>query len=416
MKVCHFCCIFTGNFDLTIQMKKVILIFVLISCCFDIRSQALILSDSSHIGLLTCEPGEEVYALYGHTALRVSDEVNRIDFTFNYGVFDFDTPNFIYRFTKGETDYILGVTETARFLEQYKNRGSGVVEQILNLTQEEKQTLWVALLENSLPENREYRYNFLYDNCSTRPRILIENSVSGKVEYAQVLEETTFRKMIRYCNRNYRWLAFGIDLILGAPIDKPIGQEPQLFLPGRLMTVFASAKVVTPDGNSRNLVSDTKQRVPEFPIDDKPRDSNPLVICWLFFGVILITSAIEIRKRKYFRWLDAVLFLTVGAVGCLLTFMMFISEHPGTFPNYSFIWAHPLHLVFVLCLIIRPLRRFVVYYAGVNSVILLLFMCCWKLFPQEFNPAFLPIVLTLYLRSISYAVVQTKLFADKINK
>ena len=394
-------------------MKKLILFLTILAYYAAGYAQPPVLSDSSYIALLTCSPGEEVYALYGHSALRVKDMKNNFDYAFNYGVFDFNKPNFIYRFTKGETDYILGVSETWAFLEQYRERGSGVVEQILNLTDEEKQKIWSALLENSLPQYREYRYNFLYDNCSTRPRVIVEKYVSGKIHYPDILPETTFRKLIHHCNRNNRLLTFGIDLALGAPIDKPIDREMQLFLPEKLMTVFADAKIADTAGVYRNLIIETVQLVPEVPIKEEPRDGNPLLIAWLFFGVILILSIIELLKKKHFRWVDVILFFIIGLAGCLLVFLMFISVHPGVCPNYSFIWAHPLHLLLVLLLLIRSLRKIAAYYMGINAIILFLFMCCWSFFPQDFNPAFFPIVLTMFVRSGVVCFLNAKVLRSK---
>ncbi len=403
-------------------MKKIVLSLIAFLFAFSLYlySQPATLSNSAYISLLTCDPGTEAYAVYGHTAVRVNDPSNGIDLVFNYGVFDFDSPNFLYRFTKGETDYILGVSDCAAFLAQYAHRKSGVKEQVLNLSSTEKQAIWEALVENSLPQNRKYRYNFLYDNCATRPRILIEKHLEEKIQYPDILPETTFRKLIHYCNRNHRWLTFGIDLALGAPLDRPIGQTEQLFLPDKLEAVFAKATTAVPDedgtrqGQIRNLVyGEPQQLVPEYPVDNTQKDSNPTVICWIFFGLILIVSAIEIRRKRYFRWLDALLFLIAGLAGCLLFFLAFVSGHPATFPNYSLIWLHPLHLILILLLLIKPLRKFAVYYMGANSAILFLFMCGWKLFPQDFNAAFFPLVLTLYIRSVSYAIIQTKLFADK---
>ena len=383
-------------------MKKLILSLSIFIYCTSIYAQPPTLSDASYIALLTCSPGEKAYSLYGHSALRVKDRENGFDFAFNYGMFDFKKPNFIYRFTKGETDYNLGITPTVFFLEEYRERGSGVVEQILNLTNEEKQEIWEALLENSLPQNREYRYNFLFDNCSTRPRVIIEKYVSGEIQYPELLPETTFRNLIHYCNRNNRWLTFGIDLALGSSIDKPIGQEPQLFLPEKMMAVFVDAKIINPDGTSRALISETVQLISEIPVKEEPRDGNPLLIVWSVFGIVLIISGFEIKKKKYLRWLDALLFFIIGLVGCLLAFLMFISVHPAVSPNYSFIWAHPLHLLLVLLLLVRRLRKAATYYMMINAVVLFLFLCCWKLFPQTFNAAFFPIVLTLFLRSTIY--------------
>ncbi|MCD7973725.1 MAG: DUF4105 domain-containing protein [Candidatus Azobacteroides sp.] len=393
-------------------MKKRILLFAILISSFHLSAQFLALSDSASISLITCDPADRVYALYGHTALRVTDSVNEIDVAFNYGVFDFDTPFFIYRFAKGHTMYVLGTTEFENFLREYIRRGSGVTEQILNLNPGEKQRIWEALLENHLPQNREYLYNFFYDNCSTRPRILIEKEIEGVIEYPDILPKTTFRKLIHYCNRNHRWLIFGIDLALGAPIDKPIGQEPQLFLPDKLMEVFAQATIVSPDGNSRKLVASTITLVPSHPAGNTPKDTNPQVICWILYAIILLVTIWEIFRKKYFRWLDIVLFAIYGLAGCVVAFLSFISIHPGVYPNYSLIWVHPFHLIVAFALLYKPYSKFVGFYMGINTIILLLFLPAWKILPQVFNPAFLPLAGILTVRSIRYLL----LLMTKTNK
>ena len=118
------------------------------------------------VSVLTCSPGEEIYALYGHTALRYCDTSQKIDIVFNYGCFDFSTPNFGWRFVLGETDYMVGVTHSSRFFPEYALRGSDVVEQVLDLTDEEAQSLFEVLTLNLEPENRVYRYRYLDNNCS----------------------------------------------------------------------------------------------------------------------------------------------------------------------------------------------------------------------------------------------------------
>ena len=140
-------------------------------------------NDSIRLSLLTCAPGEEIYSLFGHTAIRYEDPANGIDAVFNYGLFSFNTPNFILRFSLGETDYQLGATDYARFAAEYAFDGRSVWQQTLNLSKEEKAELIRLLQENYLPENRVYRYNFFYDNCATRPRDKIEESIDGKVIY-----------------------------------------------------------------------------------------------------------------------------------------------------------------------------------------------------------------------------------------
>ena len=181
--------------------------------------------DSIRISLLTCASGGEIYSLFGHTAIRYENFTRGIDAVFNYGMFNFNTPNFIFRFALGETDYQLGVTDYERFAAEYDYFGRDVWQQTLNLSQEEKTRLVNLLQENYLPENRVYRYNFFYDNCATRPRDLIEKAINGSLEYADNMTDTqtgtTFRDLLHRYTEGHPWSRFGIDLCIGSQADKP---------------------------------------------------------------------------------------------------------------------------------------------------------------------------------------------------
>ena len=384
-------------------MRKICLsVFVLFLCAEFVSAQAVQLSDATEISLLTCAPASEVYSLYGHTAIRINDPVNRIDMVFNYGMFDFSAPNFIYRFARGETDYCLGIEMYADFLAAYRRRKSGVTEQVLNLTGNEKQSLANALVLNARPENSKYRYNFFYDNCSTRPRILIEKNVEGLVEYPEILPKTTFRTIVHHCNRNHRWLTFGIDLGLGSPLDDTIKQEVQMFLPANLMTVFAQAQVKQPDGQSRNLIAETRQLAPYHPVDEKTVDTNPVTVFRLLLALALAVFFIEFKLKKYFVWFDVCLFICYGLTGCMLVFLSFFSVHPTVFPNPSLIWAHPLHLILAAALLIKPMQNFVKYYMNINKILLVILVIYWTVFSPDYNQAFFALALTLCLRSFFY--------------
>ena len=176
-------------------------------------------SDSIEVSLLTCAPGNEVYSLYGHTALRYHDLRTGEDFAFNYGVFNFNRPFFSLRFLFGLTDYELGVYPFQLFAQEYGRRGSQVTEQVINLTTEEKKALHKALIDNYRPENREYRYNFLYDNCTTRARDMLERNISGRLKYVNSDNRQTYREMVHQYNSKYPWAAFGVDLALGAAAE-----------------------------------------------------------------------------------------------------------------------------------------------------------------------------------------------------
>ena len=212
-------------------------------------------NDSIRLSLLTCAPGEEIYSLFGHTAIRYEDPANGIDAVFNYGLFSFNTPNFILRFSLGETDYQLGATDYARFAAEYAFDGRSVWQQTLNLSKEEKAELIRLLQENYLPENRVYRYNFFYDNCATRPRDKIEESIDGKVIYPAEPQDgsLSFRDIVHQYCKGHPWARFGIDLCIGSEADRPITQRQMMFAPFYLMDAFAGAQIVH-DSVQRPLV------------------------------------------------------------------------------------------------------------------------------------------------------------------
>ncbi len=221
-------------------MKKILFLFLLGILSLSAMAQPK-LSEEARISLMTSAPyDEEVFTVYGHAALRIHDPKQNIDYIFNYGIFDFSKPNFIYRFAKGETDYKLGVADFQDYVIEYQMRGSDITEQVLNLTQEEKEHIWDALLINYRPENRVYRYNFFFDNCATRPAAILEKEINGNVDYQYPFQSQTFRDLINYCTRNHPWLTFGCDLALGSPTDRKATQHEMLFLPPYLKE--ASAK------------------------------------------------------------------------------------------------------------------------------------------------------------------------------
>ncbi|EJX03221.1 hypothetical protein EVA_08673, partial [gut metagenome] len=202
------------------------------------------------VSLLTCAPGTEIYALFGHTALRYENRTTGEDWVFNYGLFSFDAPHFVYRFVKGETDYQLGVSRFSSFQASYAMRGSSVYQQELNLTSAEKHRLWNLLEANYRPENRVYRYNFFYDNCTSRARRMIEQCVDGKVVYPQGNPSLSFRDIVHEFTAGHPWSELGIDLCLGSEADEPIDSLQQLFAPFYMRAAAQQAQIVS-DGKWR---------------------------------------------------------------------------------------------------------------------------------------------------------------------
>ena len=215
-------------------------------------------NDSIRLSLLTCAPGEVIYTLFGHTAIRYENPSQGIDVVFNYGLFSFDIPNFALRFSLGETDYRLGVIDYPHFAGEYAYFGRSVWQQTLNLNNEEKAELIRLLQENYRPENRIYRYNFFYDNCATRPRDLIEKSIDGTLQYADDMTDTdsgiSFRDLLHKYSKGHPWSRFGMDLCMGSQADKTINRRLMMFVPFYVQEYFNQARIVNKEGETRPLV------------------------------------------------------------------------------------------------------------------------------------------------------------------
>lgn len=382
-------------------MRRILSILILICTLAPLQAQVK-LSEEAQISILTSSPFEgEVYTLYGHAAIRVNDPVQKIDFIFNYGIFDFSKPNFIYRFAKGETDYKLGGMSFQDYVIEYEMRGSEVTELVLNLQLDEKERIWEALVVNIQPENQIYRYNFFFDNCATRPVVLVEKQLNGKVTYNDPPEPETFRDLINHCTRNHPWLTFGCDLALGSPTDRVATPYETLFLPMYLKEAFSKATITNPDGTTRRLISQINPITTVEPEEDSNRNGffTPIVCSILLLGVIAGITYIEWRKKKYFRVVDCILFFIAGVGGVILFFLSFISVHPCTSPNWSLIWLQPLDLVAVILFSVKKLKKAAYYYHFINFAALTLMLVGWHFIPQHLNIAFIPLALSLWLRS-----------------
>ena len=361
--------------------------------------------DSIRFSLLTCGAGEEIYSLFGHTAIRYENFTRGIDAVFNYGIFSFNTPNFILRFTLGETDYQLGVTSYKQFAYEYTWTGRDVWQQTLNLNAEEKKKLLALLEENYLPQNRIYRYNFFYDNCATRPRDQIERAVQGTLEYADDMTSfqtgISFRDIVHQYTIGHSWARFGIDLCLGSQADKDITRRQMMFAPFYLKDFLAKAQLKNAQGMERPLVS-SEDHIIQSPHQTSTEEApSPLQTAFLLFTIVTIATAYGIYRRKSLWLLDLLLFLAAGVAGCILAFLASFSQHPAVSPNYLLFLFHPLHLLCLPWMIKRVRKKEKSIYMWANIIVLTFFILLWGIIPQEFNLAVLPLALSLWIRSAS---------------
>lgn len=371
-------------------------------------------SDSIRISLLTCASGGEIYSLFGHTAIRYENFTRNIDAVFNYGMFNFNAPNFILRFALGETDYQLGATNYEHFVAEYNYLGRDVWQQTLNLTPDEKEHLFNLLQENYRPENREYRYNFFYDNCATRPRDQIEKAIDGSLRYADNMTDNdtgvSFRDLLHKYSEGHPWSRFGMDMCMGSEADKPINRRLMMFVPFYVQEYFNTAQIIDKEGKARPLVS-SEEKIVETGLtaaDHRPGGITPMQSALLLFILVTAATIYGIRHRKTLWGLDLILFFCAGIAGCILAFLALFSQHPAVSPNYLLFVFHPLHLFCLPWMINKVRKRQKSRYMVLNFIVLTLFILLWAIIPQRFDLAVLPLALCLLVRSASNLILTSK--------
>lgn len=353
--------------------------------------------ENTQISLLTCSPGDLIYELFGHTAIRIQDDSHKLDFVVNYGLFDFDQPHFVYRFVRGKTDYTVGVSYTRSFIQSYAERGSSITESTLNLTLAEKQDLLNRLNENLQPENRIYRYNFIYNNCATKVRDIFDMSIKRKLSYPTHVDSYSFREAIMLYTETAPWSQLGFDLCLGAGADRTATQREMLFLPEVLGETYASA-MLTDSIGIQPLCLQTSQIIPATQ-EKGTAWFSPTLCAYLLLLMVLYASFFLNKHKIWLKRMDVVLFTINGIGGCIILFLILYSQHPFTGQNYNILWMNPLTL-FPLITCIFPFMKKIngLFYLGA-TVMFLGFVIVMPILPQVFNLAVLPWVLTLLLRS-----------------
>ena len=329
-------------------LKGVLLTLILVSSTPVAAQEDIPPMDSVEFSLLTCQPHDEVYSLYGHTAIRYHElRPGGLDWAFNYGVFDFKKPHFVARFVFGLTDYELGAYPYKYFVKEYRRFGSMVTEQVLNLTDEEKMALHDALAINLRPENKIYRYNYFYNNCTTKARDVIESCINGKVEYAGREDYTpSYRDMVHSMTRNNPWSRFGNDLLLGIKADWKTDLRQQEFLPGNLLYDFDHAQIYS-NGSYRPLIKERRIAVPAgVQIIESGFPLSPLACAAILLAVGIVIFFFEWRKKRAFVLWDVLLMITTGTIGIVLTLMLF-SQHPTVSLNLQIILCNPLPWLFL---------------------------------------------------------------------
>lgn len=346
-------------------------------------------SDSLRISLITSSPGTDLYAQFGHSMVRVVDYKLRRDVSFNYGTFNFNTPNFYWKFLQGKLNYELAVHSTAATIQHYTAEQRQLTEQLFLLSAEEKQAVASFLFNNALPENKEYLYDFFYDNCATRIRDVLEEEVNDFSYLEAEVEDYSFRQMLGLYVGDNPWTDFGFDLILGYPTDQIADMRDQMFLPdylARNLTQFAR-------NNGRPLLSEAKAINKVEVVKDNSSFLTPMLLTiLLLIGTVLLSWKGTSKAKKLF---DAIFFSILGILGSFMLFMWFGTDHWTTTKNLNVIWANPLFLLFLFL----KKRKWLAILAIAMGIGLLLIS--WWL-PQQFHLAFIPIWVSMIVRGADY--------------
>lgn len=389
----------------------IILVIFVLGGCHSLCAQRV--NDSITVSLLTCSPGDMVYELYGHTAIRVVDHTLCTDAVFNYGVFDYNQDNFVWHFLLGQTDYMVQPLPYDIFKQEYDKRGSSIVSQRLNLTREEANTLFNLLMVNARHENCVYRYNFLTSNCTTRVRDMVEEAIrecNGEVVYKEG-EKKSYRECLHEFTNGSPWCEVGNDLLLGAAVDTLLDDRSMQFLPEHLQNYFQTASVYRKSPEGRDLGSlplvagEAEVLLPAKDVQHpKSFPFSPLVCSLMFLALMLLVFCIEYFVRHQFWLVDVLLMPGSGVAGLLVLFMFLCSEHPSLNTNWQ-VWVfNPLPLFCMPWVFYSALKHNHCLYHYFYATAMCLFLIVSPWIPQSFSIMTIPVVVGLASRSVSYIV------------
>lgn len=377
------------------QKLKYALLILLFNFSFLVFNSASA-QDSSRlrISLLTCTPGDELYSTFGHSAFRVIDSNSVTDIVYNYGTFNFDDEGFYLKFVQDKLLYYVSAWYFTEFKFDYESTNRGITEQVLNLSGDEKTSIRNFLNNNLKEENKYYKYDFFFDNCTTRLRDILKKQHDSSFTSIAVMQQgSTFRQAIHeYLNRkNKTWTKLGMDLLLGKPSDAVMTAEQMQFLPDNLMKSLDSSKhqdivstqnlyKITEEGNSKSFFT-------------------PFVFFSLLFATIFFIGLMKSKfAQAFLQGFDGLLFFLTGTLGAIFIFLWTCTDHQMFGANFNLIWAWPTHMI--LAFFVNSKKSWVKKYFKCTAVALMAVLVSWYFLPQQMNNGLLPLVLLLIYRSV----------------
>lgn len=379
------------------MFKKLLLTVYILSSIFSF-SQNYSLTDNSVISILTIAPGSSLNDAFGHNAIRIKDPNKNLDVTFDYGRFDFNAPNFYLNFARGKLNYSIGTSRYYDVLKFYEWQNRTIEEQVLNLTLTQRQKLFDYLLNNYKPENRNYLYDFFYDNCATKIKDVINIATNNTVQFntPENFVPKTFRTLIQdklYWNT---WGSFGIDLALGSVIDQNATPEEYMFLPSYIHSFFVKASFKT---SNSALVKESKTIFQQKTIENKNHFFiSPIFILGVLGFIIVYITYKDFKRNVRSRWLDITLFSITGIIGVIVLLLWFATDHRATHQNYNLLWAFALNVIVISQLFKTQVKRWFIQYLKFLVILLCLLTLHWIIGVQVFAYGLIPFLMALSIR------------------
>ena len=380
---------------ITVKMKTLIKFFLVLLFSFNINANEKGNKNQYRFSILSIGEGSSLADAFGHTGIRVRDTITNDDIVFNFGIYDFNSPNFYSNFVKGRPQYKLGVQKYENFSKNYKLENRYIIEHIINLNENSSKKIIELLVENL--KNPNYTYDYLRDNCATRVADILIDKSSNKLKTESLNEQgtDTYRNLIHSKINENSWGALGIDICLGAVIDKKITLRETLFLPENVMNYLTQIQKENPELISQQTIFKPKglKKLPVTKIFTSPLFIN------IFLSIIIIFfTLLGFKKGYWFKSIDFIIFFVTGFIGLLIIYLWFFSNHFASAQNFNFLWAFPFNLTMIYALLRKNTPKWANNFVKLNIIMLLLLFIHWLTGVQKYNITLLPIFVTLLFR------------------
>lgn len=308
--------------------KKHLLLLFLLLLGLNLRLGAQDLGKNATVSILTCQEGNELYSLYGHTAIRIKDDANALDVVYNYGTFDFNTEHFYLKFAKGDLRYFVTAYSFNEFYYEYTIENRSIYEQELHLTVPQKQLLFETLNKSLLSDEKYYTYKFIDRNCTNMVVDKVNMALGQNCIVKTTEPDLSYRQILFPYLKNHFYENLGINILFGYKTDE---KGDKLFLPNQFME---SLKVAKYAGN---------------PISGAPKillKATPAAVersLWnnIYTLILLLLLLVMVRKA----WAYLLYFSLLGLLGVVLTLAGFYSLHEELAANYNVLLFNPLLLL-----------------------------------------------------------------------